>query len=104
MVGLEKHFKKKLPTRVVGELSSYTHCIGHILNKPDSSGSNPDIDREGAKEPARPPFSQLRYNQSQFKRAVKIELTQHELIKSPLKNFFHKARNSNRVKSPSKGT
>lgn len=85
-------------------MQSYTNCIGHVLSNPDPTGSNAEIDREGAKEPTRPPFSQLRYNKGQFRKVPKIELNDKELIKSPLKNFFHKARTANKLKSPSKGT
>ncbi len=101
MANLEKNLKKRLPSRIVGELGTYTTCIGKILNNPHH-GVNSEVDREGALEPTRPPFSQLHFQKSQV-RKIKIDVVDTDL-KMPLKNFFQRARLSNRGRSPSKGT
>ena len=56
MANQEKTLKKKLPSRIVGEVGTYTTCIGKMLSNPDHR-SNSEVDREGALEPPRPQFS-----------------------------------------------
>jgi len=56
-----KNVKKKIPSRIVGEIGSYTSSLGKILNNPGVD-SDTRVDRVGADEPICPKFSQLNYS------------------------------------------